>query len=338
VVKFHVRENDNLTLGNLYNFSIDWGIRHDPRGKKVINSLLEKQRKSFEKLEKTQKELFDREKFSNPYSDTRILHGDAKKRISSLLVGIDIEIGEVVLADRLRSKGTSVDLLLAHHPEGRAMANFYEVMDMQADILNKLGVPINVAESIMEDRIKEVERRVLPANHTRTVDAARLLEVELICIHTPADNGVTQYLQKRFDRLKPAFLSDILDSLMEIPEYRQATLANAGPRIVAGSPEKRAGKVFVDMTGGTGGSKKAFEKLVHAGIGTIVGMHIGEEHLKEAKKNHVNVVIAGHIASDAVGINLLLDALIRKYGKVQIHTCSGFMRVARDKTGRVRQG
>jgi putative NIF3 family GTP cyclohydrolase 1 type 2 len=329
-----VRKEGGLTLGNLYNFAIDWGMRHDPRGKRHVNSLLEKQREDYEKLEKKQKKLFDKEKFTNPYSDTRILFGDIEKPIKSILVGIDIEIGEVVLADRLRESGKSIDLVLAHHPEGRAMANFYEVMDMQADILNKLGVPINVAEGILEERIKEVERRVLPVNHTRTVDAARLLGVELMCVHTPADNGVTKFLQKRFDRLKPVFLSEIIDSLLDIPEYRHATLGNAGPRIVAGSPKGRAGKVFVDMTGGTGGSKEAFEKVVQAGVGTVVGMHIGEEHLEEAKKNHVNVIIAGHISSDAIGVNLLLDAVVGKYGKIEIHTCSGFTRVERGKVGR----
>jgi len=338
VVKFHVREKDTLTLGKIYNFSIDWGIRHDPRGRKLINSLLEKQRKDYEKLDENQKKLFDKEKFSNPYSDTRILCGNVDKPIKSLMVGIDIEVGEVVLADRLRESGKAIDLLLAHHPEGRAMANFYEVMDMQADILNKLGVPINVAEGILEDRIREVERRVLPVNHTRAVDAARLLAIEFMCVHTPADNGVAQYLQRRVDKLKPAFLSDIIDSLLEIPEYRRSALANAGPRPFAGTPKNRAGKIFVDMTGGTGGSKEAFEKLVQAGVGTIVGMHIGEDHLKEAKKNHVNVVIAGHMASDALGVNLFLDGLMRKHGKVEVCTCSGFERVARDKNGRVRQG
>jgi len=331
-----VREKDGLTLGNIYNFAVDWGIRHDPRGRKLINSLLEKKRKDYEKLDKTQKELFDKEKFSNPYSDTRILFGNAGKRVKSLLVGIDIEIGEVVLADRLRGGGKSIDLLLAHHPEGRAMANFYEVMEMQADILNKLGVPINVAEGILEDRIKEVERKVLPLNHTRTVDAARLLDIDILCVHTPADNGVTQYLQRRFDRRKPPFLSDIIDYLLEIPEYRQAALGNAGPRIVAGGAKNRTGKVFVDMTGGTGGSKEAFEKLVQAGVGTVVGMHIGEDHLKEAKKNHVNVIIAGHMASDALGLNLFLDGLIRKHGQMKIYACSGFTRVARDKAGRAK--
>ncbi len=329
-----MREKDGLTLGNLYNFAIDWGIRNDPRGKRFVNSLLEKQRKSYKKLEKKQKELFDEEKFTNPYSDTRILFGDIEKPIKSILVGIDIEIGEVVLADRLRESGKSIDLVLAHHPEGRAMANFYEVMDMQADILNKFGVPINVAEGILEERIKEVERGVLPVNHTRAVDAARLLGVEMACVHTPADNGVTNFLQKRFDRLKPVFLSEIIDNLLDIPEYRHAALNNAGPRIIAGGPDGRVGKVFVDMTGGTSGSKEAYEKMAHAGVGTIIGMHIGEDHLEEAKKNHVNVVIAGHIASDNVGVNPLLDAVIGKYGGIEIHSCSGFTRVARGKAGR----
>ena len=332
MVKFRVQDKETLTLGKFYKFAIDWGIRNDPRGRKHINSLLERQRKDYEKLDKTKKELFDTEKNSNPYSDSRILCGDRNLRIKSILVAVDIEIGEVILADRLRDSGKAIDLLVAHHPEGRAMANFYEVMDMQADILNKLGIPVNVAEGILKERIEEVGRRVLPINHTRAVDAARLLELAFICVHTPADNGVTQYLQKQFDKRKPAFLSDIIDFLLEIPEYRVAAKLNAGPRILAGAPGNRAGKVFVDMTGGTGGSKEAFEKLVQAGIGTVVGMHIGEDHLKEAKKNHVNVVIAGHISSDTLGINLFLDGLIKKYGPLEVHTCSGFNRISRNKS------
>ncbi|RJP23569.1 MAG: NGG1p interacting factor NIF3 [Candidatus Abyssobacteria bacterium SURF_5] len=309
-------------------------MRNDPRGRKALDALLQKQRKNFEKLTQKQKDFFDREKFSNPYADTRILHGSANQRIKSLFVGIDIEISEVLLADRMRANGKPIDLIVAHHPEGRAMANFYEVMEMQADILNKFGVPINVAEGILEERIKEVERRVLPVNHTRAVDAARLLDLSFVCVHTPADNGVNQFLQKKFDRHKPVFLSDIIDLLLEIPEYQNSAKQNAGPRIVAGSPTNRAGKTFVDMTGGTGGSKEAFEKLVQAGVGTVVGMHIGEDHLKEAKKHHVNVIIAGHMSSDALGMNLFLDELNRRHGPVEILTCSGFSRVSRVKKGR----
>ncbi|MBI5116627.1 NGG1p interacting factor NIF3 [Candidatus Poribacteria bacterium] len=321
-----------MTLGDVYNFAIEWGLRHDPRDKKFIESLFRKQRSEYDKLSEKQKKLFDEERFVNPYTDTRILFGEREKKVRSILAGIDMEIGEVVLADRLRSSGKSIDLILAHHPEGRAMANFYEVMEMQADILNKLGVPINAAEGMLEERIKEVERRVLPLNHTRAVDAARLLGIPFACVHTPADNGVTQFLQKQFDKRKPMFLSETLDFLFELPEYQQAASSNAGPRLLHGSPTNRTGKIFVDMTGGTGGSKEAFEKLVQAGVGTIVGMHIGEDHLKEAKKHHVNVVIAGHMASDALGLNLFLDGLIKKYGPLEVCACSGFTRISRKPT------
>jgi hypothetical protein len=78
-------------------------------------------------------------------------------------------------------------------------------MHIQSDILSKFGVPINIAEDLMDGRIKEVERRLLPANHARAVDAARLLGIPFLCLHTPADNMVASYLQRLFDEKKPIF-------------------------------------------------------------------------------------------------------------------------------------
>ena len=239
-----------------------------------------------------------------------------------------MEVGEVLLADRLKSKSRYIDLVISHHPEGRALAALYEVMDMQSGILLKYGIPINIAEDIMSDRIKEVERRLLPANHTRAVDAARLLDMPFMCIHTPADNAVANYLQKVFDEKKPDYISDIIDILKDIPEYKDAVNEKAGPKVVVGSEKRKTGKIFVDMTGGTGGSKDIYEKLSIAGIGTIVGMHIGEDHKKEAEKHHVNVVIAGHMSSDNLGVNLLFDDILEK--SVEIVAASGFRRFSRN--------
>ena len=42
----------------------------------------------------------------------------------------------------------------------------------------------------------------------------------------------------------------------------------------------------------------------------------------------IDVVVAGHIASDNLGINLLLDKLNKKT-KLRIYECSGFRRVKR---------
>lgn len=317
-----------MTLKELYKKAVSTGIENDPRGKDAVLKELDARKKDFEKLKEDEKEFFDSETLENPYSDSRILNGTGEEKIKSALVGIDIEVGELLLAENLKAKGKSVDLLISHHPEGRAYANLYSVMQMQSDILHRFGVPINIAEDLMDGRIKEVERKLMPVNHTRAVDAAKLLGVPFICLHTPADNMVATYLQRLFDEKKPYRVSDVMEDLKGIPEYRTASFNGAGPKILTGSKDRRAGKVFVDMTGGTEGSKEIFESLTAGGVNTIVAMHLSEEHRKEAEKNHLNVIIAGHIASDNVGINLLLDELSRS-SSLEILECSGFQRVKR---------
>ena len=317
-----------MKIKDIYAKAVRRGIELDPRGKVQVEAELKRVKKDFDELKEDKKKDFDKERLINPYADTRILYGEPDRDIKTVLAGIDMEVGEVLLADRLRNSGRPIDLIISHHPEGMAMAALYEVMDMQSGILLKYGIPINIAEDIMSDRIKEVERRLLPANHTRAVDAARLLDMPFMCIHTPSDNAVANYLQKVFDEKKPDYISDIIDILKDIPEYKDAVNEKAGPKVVVGSEKRKAGKIFVDMTGGTGGSKDIYEKLSIAGIGTIVGMHIGEDHKKEAERHHVNVVIAGHMSSDNLGVNLLFDDILEK--SVEIVAASGFRRFSRN--------
>ena len=317
-----------MLLRDIYETIVVKGIENDPRGKEMVIKTLAKKKKNYEDMKDVEKEFFDMESLTNPYYDTRILNGTGNENIKIALVGIDMEMAELLLADRLKSKGKKIDLVMAHHPEGRAFASFYEVMHMQADILNKFGVPINVAESLLEGRIKEVERRLSPANHSRAVDVARLLEIPFLCVHTPADNMVACYLQHIFNEKKPETLEDIIEILRTMPEYREAAKNNTGPKILLGSKDRRAGKIFVDMTGGTEGAKDIFESLVNSGINTIVVMHLSEEHRKEAEKHHLNVVNAGHIASDNLGMNLMLDEIEGK-GNMEVLSCSGFRRFKR---------
>lgn len=325
----------DMKLRDIYKKAIESGMENDPRGRDVVLKGLERIKKDFEELKPDEKEFFDQESFQNPYSDSRILYGMGDEEIRSILVGIDIDVGEILLADNLRLKGRQVDLLLSHHPGGRALANLYTVMQMQPDILNRFGVPINVAEGLMDDRIKEVERRLMPVNHTRAVDAARLLGIPFLCLHTPADNMVASYLQRLFDEKKAYLLSDVLDILKNIPEYKAAGINSVSPKIVLGSKNRKAGKIFVDMTGGTEGSKDIFESLTTAGVSTIVAMHISEDHRKEAEKNHLNVIVAGHISSDTLGLNLLIDE-ISKGDSLEILECSGFNRFSRSGSTRNR--
>lgn len=313
-----------MKIREIYQLAVEKGIEKDPRSKEVVQKLLDKEKKHYDEMKEDEKKEFDQDRLFNPYSDSRVLYGDPEREVSRVLTGIDMETGEVLLADRISSRGRQIDLIIAHHPEGKAMSALYQVMRLQEDVLAKFGVPINVAEGIMASRISEVKRGLMPLNHNRAVDAARLLDFPLMCVHTPADNHVQDYLQKMFDEKQPETMGDVVKLIKEIPEYAEAVKYNAGPSIVVGNKEKRAGKIMVDMTGGTSGSEDAYAKLAVAGVGTLVVMHIGEKHRKEAEKNHINVIIAGHMASDSLGMNLFLDELARR--GVEIVPCAGLLR------------
>jgi putative NIF3 family GTP cyclohydrolase 1 type 2 len=317
-----------MKLKSIYELIIKEGMKADPRGEAKVKKELDRFKKELAKLTKDEKERFDKESLRNPYADTRILYGNENKEIKGILSGIDIGVEELLLADRLKQKKETIDLVISHHPAGLAYAGFYKVMEMQIDVLAKFGVSEVQAENLLKERIDEVARKVLPANHSRAVDAAKLLDIPFMCSHTPSDNHVVEFLQKLFDDKKPGNLGDIIEILEKIPEYKEAIKNNAGPRIYNGAKQNRAGKIFVDMTGGTEGSKEIFDKLGSAGVGTVVCMHLSEEHLKKVKKAKVNAVIAGHMASDSLGINLLLDK-IEKKDKIGIIPCSGFVRVER---------
>lgn len=315
-----------MKLKSIYELAVEMGKKYDPRGQYLF-TLLEDRWKEYQKTGDEEKTGFDPETLENPYSDTRILAGSGEEEISTVLCGIDIETPEILLADRLNQKGQKIDLLLAHHPEGIAQAALHDVMHVQADMMEMAGVPINIAEGIMASRIREVERGIMPANHQRAVDAARLLDLPFMCVHSPADNLVNDFLQELFARSEYSSLQDILDILHKVPEFKKARELKAGPKLVVGDKKKRSGKVFIKMTGGTAGSEKAYEKLAQAGVGTYICMHMPEKHRQAAEKNNINVIISGHMASDSLGMNLFLDEL--ECQGIEIIPCSGLIRVER---------
>lgn len=317
-----------MKLRDIYDSIIGEGTKHDPRGKDGVRDYLRKIKKEYDQLSSGQRRAFDKEKLANPFSDSRILYGRPNQNIGMAMVGIDVETQEVLLADSLRRKGRRIDLLISHHPEGFARSIFYEVMNVQLDILKEAGVSGKKAKKLLDERMAEVMRKVLSANTMRPVDAARLLDIPLICAHTPADNFASEYINRLIERGRPKTVQDIMDMLMKEPEYQYAVSINAGPKLILGEPANRCGKVMVEMTGGTEGSKKIFPELVKAGVKTIIGMHMSEEHYKKARKHSLNVLIAGHISSDNLGLNLLLDAISRK-SELKIIPCSGFKRVRR---------
>jgi putative NIF3 family GTP cyclohydrolase 1 type 2 len=312
-----------MTVQQIYKLAVELGIKNDLRPKSEIQKILKRIKEKFEKLDAKKKAEFDEEKLWNPYSDSRV-HFDSEKKVKKILTGIDIGTGEVMLADRLGD----TDLILGHHPLGKGLANLDEVMHMQADILSQYGIPINIAESVMKPRISEISRAVNPANVNQSIDAAKLLNISIMNVHTPADNMVVSFLKKKIDAKKFDYVGEIVEFLKDIPEYKQAVEYGQGPTLFTGHDDNRCGKIaLTEITGGTDGSAKMYKYLSQAGIGTIISMHQSEEHKKEAEKAHINVIIAGHISSDNIGMNLLLDELEKK--GIEIVVCSGITRVKR---------
>jgi putative NIF3 family GTP cyclohydrolase 1 type 2 len=261
------------------------------------------------------------------FQDSALLYGDPDTPVKKIMVGIDIEVPEILLADHIRRR-EGLDLVLSHHPSGPGIAGLPEVMRLQEDVLRRAGLAKSVAAHYVEERQREVQRRVSPSNCMRTVDAARLLKMPFLCMHTPADNHAASYIQRLLAGTRSMRLADVLERLLEVPEYRLAQKDSLGPRIILGNPRRKAGKILVEMTGGTEGPREVYPSLYRSGVRTLVSMHLSEEHFKRVKDANLNVIIAGHISSDTLGMNLLLDRLCREEA-FSIIDCSGFRRVKR---------
>lgn len=320
-----------MNIKQIFDLAVQIGIENDPRGRKRIEKILKKRKEEYKELPERKKKDFDLEKLENPYSDSGIHFGDPKKEIKRVLVGIDIDTGEVLLAKELEKQGNKIDLIIAHHPVGKALTNLHEVMDIQTDVLERAGVPASIAEKVLEDRLKQVSQSIAPVNHYQSIDAAKLLDIPIINVHTPADNSVWKFVDQFLAKKKPETVGEILEALKEIPEFAEGVKRNAGPVIFAGSERSRAGKIVVSgMTGGTSGSEKIYEKMSQYGIGTEIAMHVKKEELEEAVKHYINIVIAGHIVSDSLGLNIIMDEL-EKAG-IEIVPCSGYIRHSRVKS------
>ncbi|HYM65088.1 MAG TPA: hypothetical protein VES68_01210 [Candidatus Sulfotelmatobacter sp.] len=316
-----------MTLQQIYDLAVDMGKKADPRGQKAVEDFLERAKKDYNELSEKKKKYFDKESLNNPYSDSRILYGDTKLEVKKVMAGIDAEASEVLLLDRLNQKGEKIDLLISHHPSGHALASLHEVMDLQIDVFQSYGVPVNVAHALLEERKGEVQRKFSPLNHNQATDAAKLLKVPLLALHTIWDNLGDNFMKNHLSKKSFHTAGEVLDWVNEIPEFVESLKGKAGPTLVSGSPSLRAGKVVVSFTGGTNPSKELYQEMAKAGIGTLVEMHVSEDSLKELRKLHINVIDTGHMAADSIGANLFLDALEKK--GVEVIPCSGLIRIKR---------
>ena len=314
-----------MRLKAIYQEIVKKGIEADIRSKSEIECALREKKEAYDRLDKNKKEYFDLDSIANPFADTRILNGEDQADIKSIIVGVDVDEAEILLVDTLKIRGTKIDLVISHHPCGRAWANFYEVMDLQIAAFNSEGVSLSVSENLLNERKAEVNRRVHAANHQKMVDISKWLNINLLCMHTPCDNLAYQYVKKSLDKEKPQTLGAVVDILEGTFEYQESAKNNNPVTITIGSRNSKSRRIHIDFTGGTEGPVNIYEKLAASGIDTIIAMHQSEEHFKKCRECNINVIVAPHIASDNLGINIMLDHLESKE-KFKIYEFGGFRR------------
>ena len=101
---------------------------------------------------------------------------------------------------------------------------------------------------------------------------------------------------------------DVIDELMSIREYAEA-LENQQPEVWVGSKDSFAGKIYVEMYGVGAPTLEEYNACSDAGVGTFIAMHATPDVVEGMKKhNKSNLIVAGHMASDSLGFNQILDA------------------------------
>jgi len=317
-----------MKLKDLYNIVIQKAINDDQRNLNIIKKILNDSKKDYENLTSFNKKFFDLDNLIHPYYDTRILNGSKDLNIKNVMVGIDITEAELLLVDRLRKKNIDIDLVISHHPIANASTQLYKVMNMYVGLWQEYGIKQNISENIIKERKAQVRRSISSSNYAKILDIARLLDIPFMCMHTVADNCVVNFLKNLFAKNKPKKLKNILNILEKIPEYKIAMQFNAGPFILNGDKNKDAGNIFVDMTGGVSAPDKIYSRLSSRGVNTIVGMFCKEKTYATIKSEFLNYVVAGHMSSDSLGMNLLFDH-IEKKEQLNFIECSSFKRIRR---------
>jgi hypothetical protein len=247
------------------------------------------------------------------------------KDVRRLLFGIDVSSGDVVMAKQL-----GYDLVIAHHPTGgSAVLEFPKVFAKHGDILVRHGVPREAADAA----VREMQEARWPGSHAQNYDylpsVARLLGIGLMCIHNPCDEIGRRVMDETLrDRLPPnPRVRDAIDVLNGLPEFRAAAT-----RIVVrmGKADNPLGAWAVHHGAGTNGGFPVANAAFEHGIDTVFYIHVDAGNLRRlheafGSEGAKNLVVAGHVAADSIGINVLVRGL-RERG-IRVDTFSGIIDV-----------
>jgi len=241
------------------------------------------------------------------------------ENIKKVLMGVDMDTAELMLAKQL-----GYDCVVTHHPRNTNV-DMLKVLDGHILKLEALGMPRNKGQKLLAERREELSYGMHVSNSRRSASAAKLMGMPFMSIHTPADKigeaMVQKLLDDKFANKPDTKVGEICDALEELTEYKNSVRK---PVIRVGGKESYAGKIYVLMSGLTGPGPDITKAYFEAGVGTLILMHIPEKDVKAVKEQKIgNVVVAGHMSSDSLGLN----AIARKWAEsgVEVTMMSGIV-------------
>jgi len=222
--------------------------------------------------------------------------------------GIDVGPAEVLLAKQL-----GLDAVIAHHPNP-AVQSYPAILDKHIRQMTAAGVPVDEARAAVAPLKEALTLAYHQGNYTQTAAAARLLGLPYLNVHNPLDELgrrlMDQAVQRSVAVAGPgARVRHVIEGLLTLPEFQTAPTR---PLVVLGDAEAPAGKVVVAHGAGTNGRAPVALAYLRHGVRTVVYIHLDYSELARLRAEAPpgsNLVVAGHIASDLVGVNPFIRAL-----------------------------
>ncbi|RMF30273.1 MAG: hypothetical protein D6752_04365 [Candidatus Nitrosothermus koennekii] len=227
--------------------------------------------------------------------------------IKKVLLTIDVDPSIIMLA-----KEQGYDAIIAHHPIGKSMLDFHKVFDRHIEYM----LAYDIDEELAKEAVNALKQKVMLRTHTsiytHTVAVAEMLNMPLLNIHLPCDELMRQRIVNTLKASKIEKVSDIIDSVKQIPEFRDAY---TDPLVVYGDADNKVNRYAVVIAAGTNGGAEIAKLYFVADVNTVVYLHISNEELAKLKASTVdgNLVILGHHAGDSLGLNIFADEL-EKHG------------------------
>ena len=317
-----------MTLDDLYRAAIEVGLAADLRGREALDRHLAQRAAEYAEMSDAEKRLFDVERLTNPFGDTRIVNGAPDTELQQVLLGIDIGAPELALAAELMRRGRKIDAVISHHASAIAggLASRYDTAIPQVEMAMRAGLP--------EPRTWHLLQKVIGTEDSswdlRVLQIAEALEVPLMTIHSPADSCLDELLRTQIAAENPETAGELLELIEAWPECQLLIdRARRAPHLDAGEKKAPIGEVYRCAYGGWNPTPELFEELCRAGVGTFVVVASTAEFRDLAGKYGANILVIPHYAADNAGINIMLDRIMPDGDLFDIVEASNYVRCRR---------